>query len=250
MKRILTLILVALVSLNIGYSQPTVSIWEASATGNLGELQQHIKIGADLDVQFFQQGSPLHLAAKNGHVKAVALLIDSGANIDAGIDYARLAFGVPHNFTPLHAATLVGNKDVVQLLLNKGANINAKNMYGETPLHLAFENNASSILNDLKKLIYLKGSISVNGFKVVISTLSAGVYISGELEIEPRRFLIEKSGNLKDWTPIGEVSQIRENNLKHGQGNKNIIPKLLSFIDKSQPITSESHFYRVKLVKK
>ncbi|XP_013391239.1 ankyrin repeat domain-containing protein 50 [Lingula anatina] len=58
----------------------------------------------------------------------VKLLLDSGAEVNAGNRYGR---------TPLHEAAQAGHKDMVELLLERGADPNITNEDGSTPLHLA-----------------------------------------------------------------------------------------------------------------
>nr|CAG4651746.1 EOG090X04G6 [Triops cancriformis] len=72
--------------------------------------------------------SPMHWAAKEGHLNIVTMLIQRGARVNAtnlGDD------------TPLHLAAAHGHKEIVQLLLKNRADINFVNEHGNTPLHYA-----------------------------------------------------------------------------------------------------------------
>lgn len=71
---------------------------------------------------------PLHHAASNGNIKAVRVLLEHGAEVDAR------NFG---GFTPLHWAAAEGHLDCVQLLLEHGADIEAVTKDGWPPLHMA-----------------------------------------------------------------------------------------------------------------
>lgn len=75
--------------------------------------------------------APLHLAAQNGHVKVVSVLVEEhGALLEAiTLD----------NQTALHFAARYGQLAVAQTLLTLGANPNARDDKGQTPLHLAAE---------------------------------------------------------------------------------------------------------------
>lgn len=70
--------------------------------------------------------SPLHLAALGGDEKAVAALINAGANVNATNNAGA---------TPLHYG--VGSEPIVAQLLKAGANPNARSKAGNTPLHSA-----------------------------------------------------------------------------------------------------------------
>jgi ankyrin repeat protein len=69
---------------------------------------------------------PLVLAARNGRMKVVELLLDKGAVIDPKKDTSAL-----------EAAAGSGQLEIVQLLLARGADINRKNSMGTTALHSA-----------------------------------------------------------------------------------------------------------------
>ncbi|XP_015374320.1 PREDICTED: integrin-linked protein kinase-like [Diuraphis noxia] len=72
--------------------------------------------------------SPLHWAAKEGHLKIVEMLVQRGARINStnrGDD------------TPLHLAAAHGHHEIVHLLLKNRADINFTNEHGNTPLHYA-----------------------------------------------------------------------------------------------------------------
>ena len=72
--------------------------------------------------------SPLHWAAKEGHLTLVTQLIQRGARVNAtnmGDD------------TPLHLAAAHGHLDIVRVLLKNKADINFVNEHGNTALHYA-----------------------------------------------------------------------------------------------------------------
>lgn len=72
--------------------------------------------------------SPLHWAAKEGHLYLIQMLLNKGARIDArnmGDD------------TALHLAAAHGHLDCVKYLLKHNPDVDAQNEHGNTPLHYA-----------------------------------------------------------------------------------------------------------------
>jgi hypothetical protein len=106
---------------------PNIDIWTASAQGNLEAIKQHVAAGTDLNAKEPSGGStPLMIAALVGQTESSKLLIEKGANINAGNNEGS---------TALLIAAFFCRTETVKLLLAKGANVNAKNIRGETPLH-------------------------------------------------------------------------------------------------------------------
>ncbi len=76
--------------------------------------------------------TPLTIAAKNGEINLVQLLIDKGGEVNQG--------GGTIKMTPLHIATEQGNLELVTLFLNNGADINQGDRpFGRTALYYALE---------------------------------------------------------------------------------------------------------------
>jgi ankyrin repeat protein len=72
----------------------------------------------------------LHVAARNGHVAVVQLLLDNGACVDAKDAYGLM---------PIHWAARRGREAVVRLLLGRGIDVNVRDANGGTPMHRAAE---------------------------------------------------------------------------------------------------------------
>ena len=69
-----------------------------------------IEKGADLNAK--TDATPLHLACRSGRNEIVALLLESGAEVDARTESGR---------TPLHVAASKNSLDVARLLIKHGA---------------------------------------------------------------------------------------------------------------------------------
>lgn len=86
----------------------------------------------------------MHLAAQYGHAKLVAMLVqEHGASLEAI---------TLNNQTALHFAAKFGQLIVAQTLLAFGANPNAKDDKGQTPLHLAAENDYPDVVKLFLKM--------------------------------------------------------------------------------------------------
>lgn len=67
-------------------------------------------------------------------------------------------------YTPLHAAAASGNVECVHILINAGADIEAKNVYGNTPLHIACLNGCPLVIKALMANHVNLGESSTTGF--------------------------------------------------------------------------------------
>ncbi|XP_058835311.1 uncharacterized protein LOC131692343 [Topomyia yanbarensis] len=84
--------------------------------------------------------TPLHFAARKGHIEVVNALLTKGAKVDA-IDN--------ESWTPLHFAAVNGHTEVVGTLLSIGVPIDATTNGGFTSLHIAAENGVTEVVNTL-----------------------------------------------------------------------------------------------------
>ena len=84
----------------------------------------------DMRASYLSGRTALHLGARKGHQRIVAMLIDKGGNVDDRDNLGQSA---------LHMAAAGGHQAVVQLLIGRGANLDLKDARGRTSLHLAAE---------------------------------------------------------------------------------------------------------------
>lgn len=94
----------------------------------------------DLNQSYEYEGTPLHVAVKEGDTELVKYLLEKGANPNA-----KGAFGE----TPLHIAVDRGYLDIVKLLLENGADPNIQSNEGNTPLHIAVISSSADIAYEL-----------------------------------------------------------------------------------------------------
>jgi len=74
--------------------------------------------------------TPLHLASKNGHMKAACKLIEYGADVTAQNKNGE---------TALYLASQRGNVDLARMLIECGADVTAQNKDRQTALHFAVQ---------------------------------------------------------------------------------------------------------------
>ena len=191
MKQILITTIAAVLLVGCGPTQsPDISIWEATATGNIEAVKQHLAAGTDLNTKNRMGWTPLHNAAGVGQKETVKLLITRGANVNAkdkdGVTPLDAATGLKQTETAsilrkhggktkmelevtepvaepptakapdisIHDAALVGNIEAVKQHIAAGADVNTKGLLGMTPLHEATQNGH----NEIAELLIAKGA--------------------------------------------------------------------------------------------
>jgi ankyrin repeat protein len=94
----------------------------------------------DLSLTDDSGNQPLKLAAWNGDLESVRLLVHKGAEIDHRDN---------EGMTACMWAAHQGHAEVLMFLLEKGANVNARNNYGHTMLSLAVQQKDRAVLDVL-----------------------------------------------------------------------------------------------------
>lgn len=111
----------------------------AAIYGRLEVVQLLIESGADVTAGVEQQGrTPLHGAALQDRIRVAEYLLEKGAKVNSRDQNGQ---------TPLHDAAMKGHLDVAKLLLQKGAHVPARDDYGKSPLDYAHASGHSAVVD-------------------------------------------------------------------------------------------------------
>ncbi len=139
---------------------------EACRHGEIRPIRQLLDAGADVNALDSNGYFPLYWAAANGHLKALLLLLKSGANVNQ--------LSRREGLTALHGAAWHGHALLVQTLIEAGAEVNARSQAGTTPvLHAA----GGGHLDVTRILIFSGGDINLQdcrGTTVLIYACAVG----------------------------------------------------------------------------
>ncbi|XP_074823392.1 ankyrin repeat and SOCS box protein 9 [Natator depressus] len=101
-------------------------IHEAAKRGHIECVESLTSNGVNIDLNIKHLGTPLYVACENEQVACAKKLLESGASANGGKDLD----------SPLHAAARNSNADLVHLLIDFGADVRAKNAEGKRPVEL------------------------------------------------------------------------------------------------------------------
>jgi ankyrin repeat protein len=104
-------------------------LFDAATIGREDMIDPLLAAGADIEARDGRGYTALILATYNGQQRTAQLLLDRGANIDAG-DGAR-------GNTALHGVAFKGFAEIADMLIAAGADVDRRNNSGQTALMLA-----------------------------------------------------------------------------------------------------------------
>jgi adenylate cyclase len=229
----------------------------AAQKGDVDAVKRLIAERVNFDTKDYYGRTTLHVAAENGQAEIVALLIEAGADIEAGapgypdrrfFDATPLMVAAQRGRTAvaellitagadvnaqmisilgnirtiLYFATLSGHLDVAELLIANGANVNATtSLRLYTPLFAAARQGHSAIA----ELLIGKGAI-VNAMDFNANTPLHLAVLSGELEIV--QLLLANGADVDAKTVRGDYPGEAPLHVTAYSGNTQIVELLLT----------------------
>jgi ankyrin repeat protein len=130
------------------YNGGETPLYMAAKQGNLDMVKLLLSRGAKYDLPTSKKNTPLHISAELGHEQVVELLLHAGADINAKGEAG---------LTPLQAAIWGGKLEVVKLLLQRGANINLTSNGNDSSLHIAAQQSNAEVVK-----LCLENGVPVN----------------------------------------------------------------------------------------
>lgn len=147
--------------------------------GNIRNVLRLIELGADaLKVSLYEEVSAMHLAAENGHVDVITLLLEHGADVNQ-VDREGV--------TPVLLAAKRGHLEALRLLFKNGGDLNALDAFG-LPLHYAALGNHTNVV----KFLLEKGS---NIFSRTSENDETILHLASSLELVS--FLVEHGADIR-----------------------------------------------------
>ena len=152
------------------------ALWVAAANGHLAVVRLLIEQNAEVDARTSTNSTRLRAAAFDGHLDIVRCLVENGADVNA-----RYIFYLS---TPLMVACYHGHIDVASYLVENGADIHLEDFIGTTSLHLAARKGHVEVVDKLLAL----GAEQKKNHKSLTPLLAA----SNNCEIEMVEYLVTR----------------------------------------------------------
>jgi ankyrin repeat protein len=117
----------------------TVDLIQAASLGNVNDVKFYLRRNPEALHRPNNLGMyPIHLAARKGHGKALQILLQAGADVNAPNTKVKA--------TPLQYAASEGHVEAAVVLLDAKANVNATDSAGRTPLMWAADKGQTLIV--------------------------------------------------------------------------------------------------------
>jgi len=195
------------------------ALYYAASCGLSGLMEYLISTrGEDVNAKCGVHGSPLHAASRNGHLNAVSLLLDHGADLNMTektalcaayrgrhLEVMRLlldrgaAADVRYDSQGLmtHDASYGGRVDAIRLLLQHNANVNATSTRNRTPLHWAAQYRHANVAQ-----VLLEHGADINALSDRGTPLGIA---SSRGYLEVARILLEHGADVHIRNPSGQT---------------------------------------------
>lgn len=165
------------------------ALYEAAEAGDLRDIEELLKAGANVNAVIHGDGTPLLGAARKGQLAVVAQLLARGADPN---------IAVPGDGSPLIAAAAAGHANIVTLLLERGADINLGVPGDGNPLIMA----AGEGRTEMVSLLLDRGARIED---VVAGDENALCKASEQGQLNVVRFLVSRGANVNSrlWVELG-----------------------------------------------
>ena len=114
--------------------------WHAAADGDVASIQSHYAAGENLSAGDDTGLTPLHIAAQNGQLEAIQLLLTLGVDTNATDKYGNGSLWTATHYACLASAT-ERNHSIVRILLEGGADPDNKNNSNRSPRDISQRSN-------------------------------------------------------------------------------------------------------------
>ena len=113
-----------------GDNEYNTPLYMAASNGNIEAVKILLEAGADVNAKNFKGETPLYVAISKNNNELAKLLMQYNADVNHKV----------HGWTPLYFAILKKNNEIAKILIEHNANVDLIDYYGYSPLMLAARN--------------------------------------------------------------------------------------------------------------